>query len=131
MFRKLTIIKTLCLPKLNHIVTVVPNSNLTYVKELENEFRAFINDNNPSVVDDLTRHMSKKLGGLGMIDVNLFWKAIRLSWLRRIIDSKAMWAKLHKADTFTYTFNPLNSNYDDLVKAKTLCKNSFWKDIYA
>ena len=69
----------MCLPKLNHIVTVVSNSNLTYVKELESEFRAFINDNNPSVVDDITRHMSKKLGGFGMIDINLFWKAIRMS----------------------------------------------------
>ena len=41
------------------------------------------------------------------------------------------WAKLHRADTFPYTFNPINSNYEDLVKAKTMCKNSFWKDIYA
>ena len=66
MFGKLTVIKTLCLPKLNHIVTVVPNPNLTYVRELESEFRLFINDNNPSVVCDITRHMSKKLGGLGI-----------------------------------------------------------------
>ena len=58
-FGKLTVIKTLCLPKLNHIVTVVPNPNLTYVKELEREFRLFIHDNNPPVVDDVTRHMSK------------------------------------------------------------------------
>ena len=102
-FGKLTVIKTLCLPKLNHIVTVVPNTNLIYIKELESEFRLFINDNNPSVVDDVTRHMSKKLGGLGMIDINLFWKAIRLSWLRRLINSNATWAKMHRADTFPYT----------------------------
>ena len=59
-FGKLTVIKTLCLPKLNHIVTVVPNPNLTYINELECEFRRFIHDNNPPVVDDVTRHMSKK-----------------------------------------------------------------------
>ena len=38
---------------------------------------------------------------------------------------------MHRAETFPYTFNPSNSNYNDLVKAKSLCKNSFWKDIYA
>ena len=59
-FGKLTVIKTLCLPKLNHIITVVPIPNLTYVNELEREFRHFIHDNNPPVVDDVTRHMSKK-----------------------------------------------------------------------
>ena len=52
---------------------MVPNPNLNYVKELESEFKFFINDNNPSVVDDVTRHMSKKLGALGMNDINLFW----------------------------------------------------------
>ena len=58
-FGKLTIIKTLCLPKLTRIVTVVPNPSLTYVTELESEFRSFISDNNPSVVKDITRHMHK------------------------------------------------------------------------
>ena len=72
---------------------MVPNPNLTYVRELESEFRLFIKDNNPSVVDDVTRHMSKELGGLGMINVSLFWKAIRMSWLRRLINSNATWAK--------------------------------------
>ena len=42
---KLTVIKTLCLPKLTHIVTVVPNPCLTYVTELESEFKSFINNN--------------------------------------------------------------------------------------
>ena len=54
-----------------------------------------------------------------------------MSWLRRLINSNATWAKMHRADTFPYTFNASNSIYDDLVKAKTMCKNSFWKDIYA
>ena len=66
-----------------------------------------------------------------MIDVNVFWKSIGMSWLRRLISSEATWAKMHRAETFPYTFNPVNSNHDDLVKARALCKNSFWKDIYA
>ena len=66
-----------------------------------------------------------------MTDINLYWKAITMSWLRRLVKSNATWAKLHRADTFPYTFNPINSNYEELVKAKTMCKNSFWKDIYA
>ena len=98
---------------------------------MEREFKLFIHDNKPPVLDDVTRHMSKKIGGLGMPNINIFWKSIRMSWLRRLVKSDATWAKLHKAETFPYTFNPINSTYEDLTKATTICKNSFWKDIYA
>ena len=64
---------------------MVPNPCLTFVTELKSEFNSFINDNNLSVVNDVTRHMHKKIGGLGMLNVNFFWRAIRMSWLRRLI----------------------------------------------
>ena len=41
------------------------------------------------------------------------------------------WAKLHRFETFPYTFNPHNSNQEGLIKAKELCTNYFWKDVYA
>ena len=66
-----------------------------------------------------------------MPKINIFWKSIRMSWLRRLIKSNSTWAKLHRAETYPYTFNPINSTYEDLTKAKMVCKNSFWKDIYA
>ena len=37
-FGKITVIKTMCLPKLNHIVSVVPNPNLSYLQQLETDF---------------------------------------------------------------------------------------------
>ena len=37
-FGKIIVIKTMCLSKLNHIVTVVPNPNLTHLQPLESEF---------------------------------------------------------------------------------------------
>ena len=58
-FGKLTVIKTLCLPKLTHIVTVVPNPCSTFITELETEFKHFITNNCPSVVCEVTRHMRK------------------------------------------------------------------------
>ena len=54
-----------------------------------------------------------------------------MSWLRRLISSKATWAKLHRYGTVPYTFNPQNSNQEGLIKAKELCMNYFWKDVYA
>ena len=75
--------------------------------------------------------MPKKLGGLGMVNINNFWKALRLSWFRQLIESKATWEKIHRAETAPYTFCPISSNYESLMKARLLCKNGFWKEMYA
>ena len=58
---------------------VIPNLSIGQIKEIEREFDLFINDNNPSVTDKVTRYMSKKDGGLGMIKINHFWKGRILS----------------------------------------------------
>ena len=70
-------------------------------------------------------------GGFGVSNVNLFWKAIRLSWLRRSIDSDSTWFKLHKQEVFPNAFDPHKSNFESLSKAKLSCRNPFWKDVYS
>ena len=126
-FGKVTVIKTMCIPKLNHIAVVVPSPSCTHVRALENELKQFISRNNPSVVDDKTRKMTVKEGGFGVPNVNVFWKAIRMSWLRRSIESESTWFKLHKQEVFPYAFDPSKSNFETLNKAKSKCKNLFWK----
>ena len=86
---KVTVIKNVCIPKINHIVAVVPNFSITHLKILESELKFFILDGNPSVVDETTRKMAVRDGGFGIPNINFFWKSIRMSWLRRLIDSEA------------------------------------------
>ena len=106
-FGKITVIKTLCLPKLNHIVSVVPNPNFAHLKLLESELKMFISDNNPNLVDKMTRHKARKHGGLGVPNINNFWKSLRLSWFRRAINSKSTWYKLHISEVSPFAFDPI------------------------
>ena len=99
LFGKITVIKTLCIPKFTHIATVIPSLTITQIKEIDKEFEHFLSENNPSVVDRTTRYMGKKELGLGMINISHFWKSIKLSWLRRLTYSKSTWAKMHRADS--------------------------------
>ena len=82
-FGKITVIKTLCIPKFTHIATVIPSLTITQIKDIDKEFEHFLSENNPSVVDRTTRYMGKKELGLGMTNISNFWKSIKLSWLRR------------------------------------------------
>ena len=59
-FGKITVIKTMCLPKFTHIATVIPTLSLKRIKEIEREFEIFLNCNGPSVTDKTTRYMAKK-----------------------------------------------------------------------
>ena len=58
-FGKITVIKTLCIPKFTHIATVIPNLTIAQIKEIDKEFEHFLSDNNPSVVDRTTRYMEE------------------------------------------------------------------------
>ena len=69
---KITVIKTMCLPKFTHIATVIPSLSLKRIKEIEREFEIFLNSNNPSVTDKTTRYMARKENGLGMLKINAF-----------------------------------------------------------
>ena len=120
----------MCLPKLNHIVSVVPNPSLAHLKLLESELKIFISDNNPNIVDETTRHMAGRPGGLVVPNINNFWKSLRLSWFRREINSKSTWYKLHISEVSPFAFDPIKSNYDSLSKARSKCKNPFWKDAF-
>ena len=42
-FDKITVIKTMCIPKFTHIATVIPNLSLGQIKEIEKEFEIFLN----------------------------------------------------------------------------------------
>ena len=113
-FGKITVIKTMCIPKFTHIATVIPNLSIRQIKDIEREFELFLNNNNPSVTDKTTRYTSKKELALGMIKVDYFWMAVKMSWLRRLSFSKSTWALLHKAETKLYTFNPMYSNWSEI-----------------
>ena len=73
-FGKITVIKTLCIPKFTHIATVIPNLKFGQINEIEREFEIFLTESNPSVTDKMTRHMSKKDLRLGLLRIDRFLK---------------------------------------------------------
>ena len=112
----------MCIPKLTHIATVIPNLSMGQIIEIEKEFEIFLNDGNPSVTDKMTIYMTKKGGGLGMFKINHFWHAIKMSWLRR-----STWAELRKANMRPQTYNPISANWFDIETAKNKMNNQVLK----
>ena len=74
--------------------------------------------------------MGKRDLGLGMLKIDHFWKAVKMSWLRRLTYLKSTWALLHRAETNQCTFNPMTSNWSKIELARSKMDNLVWKEIY-
>ena len=93
-YGKITVIKTLALPKLSHAALVIPSLKKNKLKELEQIIYKFMWGNKPDKVNRDTTKLPEKAGGLGMIDLKDFWSALKFSWFRRLLSTSAFWPKV-------------------------------------
>ena len=125
---KITVIKSLLLSKKVHILTALPSPSCIELKELESIFFAFLwgSKRDPIKRSKAVQNFSE--GGLNMIDLQAFVRSLKLSWLKRLVASNAVWAKLVDNEIL---------NVDAILhygskKIETCCRkinNPFWKDV--
>ena len=95
-YGKITLIKTLAMSKLSHIAIVIPSLSSKNVIELEKIFYSFIWDKKPDKVNRKDVCLAEQVGGLGMINIKLFWTAFKFSWFRRLLSTKSFWPTILK-----------------------------------
>ena len=127
LFGRITIIKSLALSKFVSLFLSLPNPPMELIKELEVMFFKFLWNAGP---DRITRKLVIKnlsSGGLRMSHIYSFIKALKISWLRRVIQQAN--------NTTWYILNPID--FDKVLSlggeyARNLAvniRNPFWKDI--
>jgi hypothetical protein len=88
---KITVIKTLVLPIITHILSSLPDPHPDVVKEIENMFFLFIWNKPRGKVKRQTLKRDIKEGGLNMLDINTYIKSLKLSWIKRYIFGTGNW----------------------------------------
>ena len=85
---KITVIKNYALPKLIYVLSSLPNPPQQTIKRIEKLMYNFLWDGKPEKIkrDILTENYYK--GGLKMIDINMFIKSLKISWIKRILESE-------------------------------------------
>ena len=136
-YGKVVIIKTLALPKLNHLATVLPNLDKNQLKKLENITIQFLWGNKPDRVSRVHSKLSEKAGGLGVLDVASFWLSLKFSWLRRATITDAFWPNIlvkevNKVinDSVSLT-DIIQFGPNFLVNIGKKLNNQFWKQIFS
>ena len=124
---KITIIKTLVIPKITHLLINLPDPDPTFFNELEKELFNFLWNGKKNKIKKSVVYKSLREGGLNMVDIRNFTSIMKLSWLRRLMNTS-------KWKENTLNMYPLLSNLDEFGSeyANVLMQrlnNPFWKDV--
>ena len=128
-FGRITVIKSLLVPKITHLFMSLPNPTEKYIQELNRLLYKFVWDNKPEKVkrDLITQDYSK--GGLKMINIRNYIISLKSSWLRRLIVSNSRWTRLFEYINQCNIHDMINYGNDFIRRKLTNLRNPFWKDV--
>ena len=84
---RITIIKSLALAKFIHLLLALPNPPDNLLKNIEKVFYKFLWNGGPDRIKRSIIVKNFKAGGLRMINLPEFIKALKISWFRRVIQN--------------------------------------------
>ena len=127
LFGRVTVIKSLALAKFIHLFLALPDPPGDLLNTMDKLFFKFLWNGGP---DRIKRNLVVKdlnVGGMRMINIRVFIKALKISWIRRVIlnSDNNSWYALSTIDF--QKFLSLGQGYANNIKQHT--ENPFWKEI--
>lgn len=125
---RISVIKTLVLPILNHLIISLPNPSDSVFRNNNEIFYTFVwNSPIHRVKKDVLVNEYLE-GGIKMIDLYSFTMALKSLWIRRIFQRDSKWQSILMSDIDK---NKLFNYGVQYIKQVCLhIKNSFWKDVF-
>ena len=125
---KITVVKTIIMSKLTHLFISLPNPDLNFMKLLESMLFKYIWG---SKMDRISRKQIVKdygEGGCRMIHLPSFLKSLKVSWIKRLMNTNAAWTELF-FDIFKTNrcmIESFGSYYPTILSNRI--DNKFWRD---
>lgn len=126
---KLVVIKSLVIPKLNHLFIGLPNPSVDFIKSLQDMCFNFLWKKVPDKIRRQVVMQGYEKGGLRMVDINQFINALKISWIRRSITEGKDCFIIHNTMYPFYKYCLLyGSEYIKMSLERI--NNPLWKDTY-
>ena len=125
------VIKTLAMPVLVQILTVLPNPPVPILKDIQNIFYKFLWENKPDKIKRNVIINEYEEGGLKFPCIEAFGKALKMTWLQKVLDP------LNHSPWKTLLFNSIDKYGGDKIlfmnkeglEYVSRRLNPFWRDI--
>ena len=128
---KITVIKSLALSKLSHVVLVCPHLGDNMVKSLTKISFQFLWSNKPDRMKQTEAVLPISLGGLNMPDIGAFWDSLKCSWTRRLMNHGTAWHKILQANIIYHGYDIddiIFGGPEKLIQISNKISNLFWKN---
>ena len=125
---KVTVIKTIAMPKLINLLKVLPSPSLDFFVEMEKCFKNFIwEEKRPKIImAQLEKDIDQ--GGLRLTNLLMLDKALKLTWITKLVKEHGLWQNLFECSTMNDKKNIWMLDQLSLQKIKLQTNNLFWKD---
>ena len=123
---KVTVIKTLILPKITHLLIALPNPNSDFLKNINSIFYDYLWNGRAKIKQTIAIKQYFE-GGLKMINLKAFSRALKITWLRRLLQKESKWQFFIKREVIVERLFSCGSEYTKTMFQKL--KNVFWKDV--
>ena len=90
---KITVIKSLLLPKITHLLIALPNPDTETLNCISGIFYDFLWNGRAKIKQSVIVKQYFE-GGLSMINLTAFTQALKITWLRRILQKESKWQLL-------------------------------------
>ena len=143
-FGRIFLVKSLALSKLTHVVQVIPNPRSGKIKHLQKLVNQFVwtgSHCKKVVVRSELSEQPMEQGGLGVPNVEKFWKSLKVVWINRLMQASddSKWRRI----CLQQTGSALNNSHltstmllqTGVSKIADACNrrllNSFWKNVWS
>ena len=127
---KITVIKTMVVSKLIHVLSVLPTPSKVFLQRLNAKFAEFIWNNKTGKISRNLLAQDMNIGGLKMTDVETLAKALKINWVKNIIKGQEGWADIFRASYGNDLCSGIwQLDSKSLTSIAATIVNPFWKNI--
>ena len=128
---KITVIKTLAIPKLIHVLQTLPTPSVDIVNKIKTSIRKFLWNGKRAKITLEQLSKTVENGGLALTNINILCKSIKISWVRRLISTGGGWQTLFQDTICNEKFLVWQLDERSLQKMSVNTSNMFWKEVLA
>jgi len=126
---KVTVIKSLAIPKLVHLFSVLPSPPQDMIIRLEKLLKNFLWNQGKVRISNKQLQQPVENGGVKLTNTKKLIDSLRISWIKRLLKDQGSWQELFK-EVITQDYRQIWEL--DLTSLKKLAKrqtNIFWKEV--
>ena len=128
-FGKITVIKSLVISKITHLLLNLPDLEDNLLKELNTLLYNFLLDGKTDKIKRSGMCQGYKVGGLKMVDLKSFVSALKISWLRRILCDNGKIIKILQIMCPSIQYiKQRGGEFSNIIIQRI--RNPFWRDVF-